>query len=93
MVTLEQSRAINATFLEVEYLNGQIGRFRVLCDTLDQRIYTVQKIADLRLEQYANEKLKEPIYKAKIEELTTTNKWLKVTTGISILIAITSWIF
>jgi len=93
MVTLEQSRSINATYLEVDYLNGQIGRYRVLCDTLDQRIYTAQKIADLRLEQYTNEKQKEPIYIARIDELTTTNRWWKVTTGLSILIAISSWIF
>ena len=64
-----QAREVNTNYATVEYQSGQIERYKILIDTLDQRVFTWQKIADLRMEQYRNEKMKGPIYEAEIKVL------------------------
>lgn len=77
-MTRAQAREVNEQYATVEYLNGQIERYRILADTLDARVHTWQKIAELRQEQYKSEQFKEVHFKAEIKKFTKRKNFWKV---------------
>lgn len=92
-MTIEQAEKSNVAFATVLFQDSLLGEYRVLVDSLDHRVFRWQKIAAYRGEQFEIEQSKEPIYNAQIQSLKKENKGWKAAAGVSLLIAVASWIF